>query len=75
MAACPSPSASKRKVGASSQAQICNHACSGVLAASRQTEAFLREIAYAVGFASQAHFSTMFRRVTEMTPGQYRRTL
>lgn len=32
----------------------------------------LAEIAYATGFASQAHFSTMFRRAMEMTPGAYR---
>lgn len=35
----------------------------------------LAEIAAAVGFANQAHFSTMFRRVTSMTPRQYRRSL
>jgi AraC family transcriptional regulator len=32
----------------------------------------LAEIAAAVGFANQAHFSTMFRRLTSMSPRQYR---
>lgn len=38
-------------------------------------ELSLAEIAYAAGFANQAHFSTMFRRVTDMTPGEYRQSL
>ena len=32
----------------------------------------LADIAYATGFSSQAHFSSMFRRLTGMTPRQYR---
>ena len=32
------------------------------------------QIAYETGFASQSHFASTFRRVTGMTPGQYRRT-
>ena len=32
------------------------------------------QIAYETGFSSQAHFASTFRRVTGMTPGQYRRT-
>jgi AraC family transcriptional regulator len=35
-------------------------------------EMSLAEIAAAVGFANQAHFSTMFRRLTSMSPRQYR---
>jgi len=35
----------------------------------------LAEIAAAVGFANQAHFSTMFRRLTDMSPRQYRQGL
>lgn len=35
----------------------------------------LAEIAAAVGFANQAHFSTMFRRLTGVSPRQYRRNL
>jgi AraC family transcriptional regulator len=35
----------------------------------------LAEIAAAVGFANQAHFSTMFRRLTSMSPRQYRQAL
>jgi AraC family transcriptional regulator len=35
----------------------------------------LAEIAAAVGFANQAHFSTMFRRFTSMSPRQYRQGL
>ena len=34
----------------------------------------LAEIAAAVGFANQAHFSTMFRRFTSMSPRQYRQS-
>jgi AraC family transcriptional regulator len=33
------------------------------------------EIAYAAGFASQAHLTTSFRRVTGTTPGRFRRSL
>jgi AraC family transcriptional regulator len=33
------------------------------------------EIAYATGFSSQAHLSNMFRRITGVTPKQYRRTV
>jgi AraC family transcriptional regulator len=32
----------------------------------------LAEIAYRAGFASQAHFSTAFRRATGTTPARYR---
>ncbi|MCX5497151.1 AraC family transcriptional regulator [Kaistia dalseonensis] len=35
-------------------------------------ECGLSEIAYAVGFSNQAHFSTVFRRVTGTTPKTYR---
>lgn len=35
----------------------------------------LAEIAYAAGFSSQAHFSTLFRRVTGRTPGEHRRAM
>jgi AraC family transcriptional regulator len=32
----------------------------------------LAEIGYALGFPSQAHFTTMFRRLVGTTPGTYR---
>jgi len=35
----------------------------------------LAEIAYAAGFASQAHFTTLFRHETGLTPLQFRRAL
>jgi AraC family transcriptional regulator len=35
----------------------------------------IAEIAYAVGFSSQAHLTTNFRRVTGFTPGRFRRSL
>lgn len=35
----------------------------------------LAEVAYAVGFSSQSHFTTRFRRVLGVTPGQYRAAL
>jgi AraC family transcriptional regulator len=35
----------------------------------------LAGIAYATGFSSQAHFSSMFRRLTGMTPGEYRQSV
>lgn len=35
----------------------------------------LAEIAYATGFSSQAHFTNMFRRMTGMTPRQYRQSV
>lgn len=37
-----------------------------------ETTSPLTEIAYDVGCASPQHFSTLFRRVTEMTPSQFR---
>lgn len=41
----------------------------------RAKERALGDIAYAVGFSSQAHFTTNFRRVTGSTPGRFRRSL
>jgi AraC family transcriptional regulator len=41
----------------------------------RDEEHALGEIAYAVGFSSQAHFTTQFRRLTGVTPGRFRRSL
>jgi len=35
----------------------------------------LAGIAYATGFSSQAHFSSMFRRLTGMTPREYRQSV
>ena len=35
--------------------------------------AVLAEIGYALGYTSQAHFITMFRRLTGMPPGAYRK--
>lgn len=35
----------------------------------------LGEVAYAVGFSSQSHFTTRFRRVIGVTPGRYRAAL
>jgi AraC-like DNA-binding protein len=39
------------------------------------TGAALADVAYAVGFSSQSHFTTRFRRVLGVTPGQYRAAL
>lgn len=33
----------------------------------------LAEIAHQLGFSSQSHFSSVFRRLTQMTPSEYRR--
>jgi len=33
----------------------------------------LAEISYALGFANQAHFTTTFRKLVGVTPGNYRR--
>jgi AraC family transcriptional regulator len=41
----------------------------------RDGERPIAEIAYAVGFSSQAHLTTNFRRVTGITPGRFRRSL
>ncbi len=38
------------------------------------SDAGLAEIAYATGFASQSHFTTIFRREIGVTPGAARRT-
>lgn len=35
----------------------------------------IRDIAYAAGFSSQSHFTAIFRRVTGVTPGRFRRSL
>lgn len=35
----------------------------------------LAEVAYAVGYSSQSHFTTRFRRVIGVTPGRYRAAL
>jgi AraC family transcriptional regulator len=41
----------------------------------RDNDRPLGEIAYSVGFSSQAHFTTQFRRATGVTPGRFRRLL
>jgi AraC-like DNA-binding protein len=35
----------------------------------------LAEVAYAVGYSSQSHFTTRFRRIIGVTPGRYRASL
>jgi AraC family transcriptional regulator len=35
----------------------------------------LAEIAYVTGFSSQAHLSSLFRKITGVTPKQYRRSV
>jgi AraC-like DNA-binding protein/quercetin dioxygenase-like cupin family protein len=35
----------------------------------------LAEIAYAIGYSSQSHFTTRFRKIIGVTPGRYRATL
>jgi AraC family transcriptional regulator len=35
-------------------------------------DASLAQIAFAAGFANQAHFSRVFKRLTGATPGEYR---
>lgn len=39
----------------------------------RETDASLSEVAYTVGFSSQAHMTDTFRRIAGVTPGRYRR--
>ncbi len=41
---------------------------------SRPEEAAVREIAYRVGFKSAAHFSRMFKRAFDVSPGKCRAT-
>jgi AraC family transcriptional regulator len=41
----------------------------------REEENSIAEIAQAVGFSSQSHLTVNFRRVTGLTPGQFRRSL
>ena len=36
------------------------------------TENSLQEIAFALNFSSQSHFSTVFRKITGVTPREYR---
>lgn len=35
----------------------------------------LAEVGYRAGFKNQSHFTTLFRRLTSVTPGQYRRAV
>lgn len=44
------------------------HACQQII----QTDASLIEIAHAVGFYDQSHFSRIFKRQTGLTPAEYR---
>jgi AraC family transcriptional regulator len=41
----------------------------------RNEDRSIAEIAHAAGFSSQSHLTSNFRRVTELTPGQFRRSL
>ena len=40
-----------------------------------ETDAPLADIALEVGFSSQAHFTSRFRGLSELTPGEYRRSV
>lgn len=40
-----------------------------------RTPAALADVAFACGFSSQSHFTTVFRELTGMTPAKYRATL
>ncbi len=39
----------------------------------RETDRSISDIAYAVGFSSQSHFTANFRRVVGFTPNRFRR--
>ena len=41
----------------------------------RQTDTSLVEIALATGFSSQSHFTTTFKRLVGVTPGEFRRAI
>ena len=38
-----------------------------------RTDLSLSEVAFAVGFADQSHFTRRFRRVVGVSPGQFRK--
>ena len=46
--------------------------CDRAQAMLRDTEASISEVGEAVGFVSSAHFSHVFKKITGMTPTQYR---
>ncbi|MDQ3233112.1 MAG: AraC family transcriptional regulator [Pseudobdellovibrionaceae bacterium] len=47
----------------------CRHACDQL----RSSPSSVTSIAYDLGFPSSQHFSTVFRRLTGHTPGEFRR--
>jgi len=65
----------KASVGISPHRFVIERRIGRALQLLRDEERSIAEIACAAGFSSQSHFTTNLRRLTGMTPGQFRRSL
>lgn len=63
-----------RKTGLSPRRFIAQRRVRAAIAMLSETDAPLADVAYAVGFSSQAKFTTAFRREVGMTPGEFKRS-
>lgn len=63
----------KQKMGMTPLAYLANKRVEIAKTAMRSSGATLAQVALDCGFASQSHFSTCFKAVTGITPGQYRK--
>jgi AraC-like DNA-binding protein len=63
----------RRSLGRSPHAHIVRLRVDRAMTLMRDSDVPLSEIALAVGFSDQAHFSNTFRRATGMTPTQWRK--
>jgi AraC-like DNA-binding protein len=63
----------RRSLGRSPHAHIVRLRIDRAMTLMRDSDVPLSEIALAVGFSDQAHFSNTFRRATGMTPTQWRK--
>jgi AraC family transcriptional regulator len=63
----------RRSVGLTPHAHVVRSRIERAMTLMAHSEASLSEVALAVGFADQSHFSRVFRRLTGVTPAHWRR--
>lgn len=63
----------RRSVGRTPHAHVVRLRIEHAMILMAQSEASLTDVALAVGFADQSHFSRSFRRLTGVTPAHWRR--
>lgn len=64
----------RKALGEPPHAHICRLRIDRAMKLMRESDSSLSQIALAVGFSDQAHFSNIFRRATGATPSQWRKS-